>query len=69
MDTDLSRVELVGGKLTVQAATTEEGARLIASARKAYAAQTIKDAAKRFGWRVAADTKTTTGQTQLKLTR
>lgn len=36
--------------------------------QKAYAAQTIRDAAKRFGWRTA-ETKTTTGTQQLKLSR
>jgi hypothetical protein len=66
---ELRDVEYSNGQLITRAYSANSNDLLIKTASRLYAAQTIRDASKRFGWRVAGDSTTATGNIQLQLRR
>jgi len=60
---------IYNGKLTVTASSEGAIATIQKTITQKYAALTVKEASRRFGWTVKAQTTTQTGLTQIKLGR
>jgi hypothetical protein len=66
---ELRDVEYTSGQLITRSYSANSNDLLVKTATRLYTAQTIKDASKRFGWRVAGESTTATGNIQLQLRR
>lgn len=66
---NLYGVSLREGQLITREASPEAHQALISKVQRLYAELTIKDAAKRFGWRVAGTTVTKSNTTTIQLKR